>query len=58
MIDNAVSEGDLNAVNSIYTGTAKGEFYGFPASQKKVHFKQMFFFRLANGKIKEGMGGC
>jgi predicted ester cyclase len=27
--------------------------FGFPASQKKVRFKQMFFFRLKNNKITE-----
>lgn len=52
-IDNAVAEGNMVAVNSTVTGTAKAEFFGYPASQKKVHFKQMFFFRFANNKIKE-----
>jgi predicted ester cyclase len=41
------------AVNSTVTGTGKGEFFGLPASQKKVYFKQMFFFRLENNNIKE-----
>ena len=52
-VDNTVAEGDMVAVNSTVTGTAKGEFFGFPASQKKVQFKQMFFFRVLNNKIIE-----
>ena len=52
-IDNIVAEGDMVAVNTTVSGTAKGEFFGLAASQKKVHFKQMFFFRLAGNKIKE-----
>ncbi|HRP33305.1 MAG TPA: ester cyclase [Agriterribacter sp.] len=52
-IDNAVGEGDMIAVNSTVTGTAKSEMFGFPAARKKVRFKQMFFFRLANNKITE-----
>jgi steroid delta-isomerase-like uncharacterized protein len=52
-IDNTVAEGDLIAVNSTVTGTAKSEMFGLPAAQKKVRFKQMFFFRLVNNKITE-----
>lgn len=52
-IDYAIAEGDMVAINSTVTGTAKSEMFGFPASQKKVRFKQMFFFRLKNNKITE-----
>lgn len=52
-IDNTVAEGDMVAVSSTVTGIAKGEFFGYPASQKKVQFKQMFFFRLLNNQIIE-----
>lgn len=52
-IDNAIVEGDMVAVNSTVTGTAKSEMFGLPAAQKKVRFKQMFFFRLKNNKITE-----
>jgi steroid delta-isomerase-like uncharacterized protein len=52
-IVNIVAEGDMIAVNSTVTGTAKSEMFGLPAAQKKVNFKQMFFFRLVNNKIKE-----
>ena len=52
-IDNTVAEADMIAVNSTVTGTAKSEMFGLPAAQKKVQFKQMFFFRLVNNKITE-----
>lgn len=52
-IDRIVAEGNIIAVNSTVTGTAKADFFGFPASLRKVHFKQMFFFRMEKNKIKE-----
>lgn len=52
-IDSIISEGDTVAVNSTATGIIKDGFMGIPASEKKVRFKQMFFFRLANNKIVE-----
>jgi steroid delta-isomerase-like uncharacterized protein len=52
-IDNIVAEGNMVAVNTTVNGNANSEFFGLPASQKKVRFKQMFFFRLAGNKIQE-----
>lgn len=52
-IDHIVADGDMVAVNTTGTGTAKSEMFGFAADQKKVRFKQMFFFRLTNNKITE-----
>ncbi len=52
-IDNTLVEGDMVAVNSTVNGTAKSEMFGLPVAQKKVRFKQMFFFRLVNNKIIE-----
>lgn len=52
-MDSIVSEGDIVAVNSTATGLIKDGFMGISASQKKVRFKQMFFFRVANNKIVE-----
>jgi predicted ester cyclase len=52
-IINVIAEGDMIAVNSTVSGTAKSEMFGLPTAQKKVHFKQMFFFRFINNEIKE-----
>jgi len=55
-IDNVVSEGDMVALNLTGRATHKDEFIGYPASNKKIEFKEMFFFRFTNGKITEGWG--
>lgn len=52
-IDNMVAEGDMVAVNTTATGTARSEMFGLPAAQKKVRYKQMFFYRLKDSKIIE-----
>lgn len=52
-IINVIAEGDMIAVNSTVSGTAKAEMFGLLNAQKKVSFKQMFFFRFINNKIKE-----
>lgn len=52
-IDNMVAEGDMVAVNTTATGTARSEMFGLPAAQKKVRYKQMFFYRLKDGKITD-----
>jgi predicted ester cyclase len=53
IIDHVIAEGDMVAINTTATGTAKGEMFGLPAGQKKVRYKQMFFFRLKDNKITE-----
>ena len=52
-IDYIIAEGDMIAINTTITGTAKAEMFGLPAGQKKVRFKEMFFYRLKNDKITE-----
>lgn len=52
-IDYIIAEGDMVAINTTITGTAKAEMFGLPAGQKKVRFKEMFFYRLKNNKIIE-----
>jgi predicted ester cyclase len=52
-IDHVIAEGDMVAVNTTATGTAKGEMFGLTAGQKKVRYKQIFFYRLENNKITE-----
>ncbi len=52
-IDHMAAEGDIVAVNTTATGTARSEMFGLPAAQKKVRYKQMFFYRLKDGKITD-----
>ena len=55
-IDNTVAENDLVALNCTAKGTQKGEFLGFPPSNRVIVFKEMFFFRILDHKIAEGWG--
>lgn len=48
-----LSQGDMVAVYTTATGTARSEMFGLPPAQKKVHGQQMFFYRLRDGKIIE-----
>jgi predicted ester cyclase len=43
-----LSEGDMVAVNSTVAGSTQS-----PSGKNALHFKQMFFFRVSGGKIKE-----
>jgi steroid delta-isomerase-like uncharacterized protein len=53
-IDYIVAENDMVALNVTATGTQAKEFLGFPASNNRLVYKLMFFFRLSNKKIVEG----
>jgi len=43
-----ISEGDIVAVNTIFTGAVQS-----PSGQKNFNVKQMFFYRLSGGLITE-----
>jgi predicted ester cyclase len=48
-----VSEGDIVAVNSTFTGTHKGTFAGIEPTGKTVSIPAMIFYRVNDGKIAE-----
>jgi steroid delta-isomerase-like uncharacterized protein len=50
----AITEADLVALNTQVEGTHEGEFLGFEPSGNTVSFREMFFFRIRDGKITEG----
>jgi steroid delta-isomerase-like uncharacterized protein len=52
-IESIIGDGDFVAVNATVTGIAQSQFFGLPAGQKTIRVKQMFFFRLAGGRITE-----
>jgi steroid delta-isomerase-like uncharacterized protein len=52
-IDAQLAEGDYVAARWTMTGTQTGEFYGMPATGKKVNQTGMTFYRLENGRIAE-----
>jgi predicted ester cyclase len=55
-IENIVAENDLVTLSLTATATHKDEFLGYPASDNKIAFKEMFFFRISNKEIVEGWG--
>lgn len=52
-IDYIEAGGDMVGVATTATGTARGEMFGLPVSQRKVVYKQMFFYLLKDGKIAD-----
>lgn len=55
-VDVAVAQGTDVGVYVTAVGTHENEFHGFPASNRKITFKEAFFFRISNKRITEGWG--
>ncbi len=53
-ISNILSEDNYVSMNLTGTGTHRNEYLGFPATKKKITFREMFFFRIEAGRITEG----
>src|SRR5438132_13577019 len=52
-INELTAQGDTVVVRTRFEGTHRGEFYGMPASGKRIHAPYTIRFRVANGKIVE-----
>jgi steroid delta-isomerase-like uncharacterized protein len=55
-MDDITTEGEMSAIRMTFRGTHTGEFYGVPASNKKVEVTSIGIDRVVNGKISEGWG--
>ena len=55
-IDDLIAEGDKVVARITMTGTHTGDFWGFPASGKKVNFTGIYIVRIQDGKIVEHWG--
>ena len=55
-IQDLFAEGDKVVARVLMTGTHTGNFYGIPATGKRVEFTGMFIARIENGKIVEHWG--
>ena len=51
-----IGEGDKVVARITMTGTHTGDFYGIPATGKRVEFTGIYVVRIANGKIVEHWG--
>jgi hypothetical protein len=55
-IDDLIAEDDKVVARVTMTGTHTGNFYGIPATGKRVEFTGIYVVRIANGKIVEHWG--
>lgn len=56
IVHDVVSEGDMVADRLTWEGTHRGDFYGIPASNRRVRCTSIGSDRIAGGKIVEGWG--
>jgi predicted ester cyclase/ketosteroid isomerase-like protein len=55
-MDDIITEGEFSTIRMTFRGTHTGDFYGVPASNKKVEVTSIGIDRVVNGKITEGWG--
>lgn len=55
-IEDLIAEGDKVVARIRMTGTHTGDFYGIPATGKRIEFTGIYIVRIANGKIVEHWG--
>lgn len=49
--EDLIAEGDRVVARMTITGTHTGDFYGIPATGKRIHVSGIYIVRIANGKI-------
>jgi hypothetical protein len=54
VIEEVIAQGDRVFVKFRLTGTHQGDFFGIPATGKKVDIHEVGVFRLENGQIVDG----
>lgn len=55
-IEDLIAEGDKVVARITMTGTHTGDFFGMPATGKKVKFSGIYIARIKDGKIVEHWG--
>jgi predicted ester cyclase len=55
-VEGLVAEGDLVAALLTWRGTQRGDFYGIPASKKRVACTSIGIDRVAGGIVRDGWG--
>jgi steroid delta-isomerase-like uncharacterized protein len=53
-IEELIAEGDKVAAHLAYTGTHRGELFGFPGTGRKITYQGLAVFRCKEGKIVRG----
>ena len=55
-IEDLIAEGNRVVARVTITGTHTGDFYGIPATGKRINVSAIYIVRIANGKIVEHWG--
>ena len=55
-IEDLIAEGDKVVARVTITGTHTGDFYGIPATGKRINVSGIYIVRIENGKIVEHWG--
>ena len=55
-IEDLIAEGDKVVARVTLTGTHTGDFYGIPATGKRIHLSAMYMVRIQEGRIVEHWG--
>ncbi len=55
-IDDLIAEGDKVVARTTMSGTQTGEFFGIPATGRRVSMTGVHVFRVQDGKIAEHWG--
>ena len=53
-IEDLIGEGDRVAARLTYTGTHRGELFGFPGTNRRITYGGIAFFQFRQGKIVSG----
>ena len=53
-IEELIAEGDKVAARLTYTGTHRGELFGYPATRRKITYQGLAIFEFKQGKIVRG----
>jgi steroid delta-isomerase-like uncharacterized protein len=53
-IDELIGDGDKVVARLTYTGTHRGELFGFPATGRKITYQGIAIFQFREGKIVSG----
>ena len=56
IIEDIIAEEDKVVIRVTGTGTHQGEFFGIPATGKKIEIGSISIFRVVDGRIKERWG--
>ena len=55
-MEDLIAEGDKVVARNTVTGTHQGEYMGLPPTGKSITYREIFIFRVVDGRIAETWG--